>query len=54
MKVKIRDLTLQQWKRVCAKSFCTTCQLRDFCILESRYGLDKEIDVPDEEEKKDG
>lgn len=48
MKVKIRDLTIQQWRKVCDKSFCTTCQLHDFCILESNDGLDKEINVPDD------
>lgn len=51
MKVKIRDLTIQQWTKVCAKSLCITCQLHDFCILGSNDGLDKEINVPDNEEK---
>ena len=48
MKVKIRDLTIKQWRKVCDKSFCTTCQLHDFCILESNDSLDKEINVPDD------
>ena len=49
MRVKFRDMTLQEWRKVCDKSFCNTCQLRDFCAVDSYgYDFDKEIDVPDD------